>query len=79
MRRRPAMGMISATFATSVWDDSTMAISCLSAPWPSPRPLAVRPGYVKCGYCATSQKRPDDGKCCGCGGPTPHTPEAIYA
>lgn len=43
------------------------------------RPVAVRVGFVKCEYCATSQKRPDDGRCCACGGPTPHIDEAIYA
>jgi hypothetical protein len=45
----------------------------------SPRPLAVRVGFVKCEYCTTSQKRPDNGRCCACGGPTPHVDEAVYA
>lgn len=42
------------------------------------RPIAVRVGYVLCEYCATSQERPPNGRCCACGGPTPHVDEGVY-
>jgi hypothetical protein len=49
-------------------------MSCVASVMPS-RAIAVRVGYVKCEYCATSQARPDDGKCRSCGGRTPHQDE----
>lgn len=58
--------------------DDCILSTCDSPSWyGDPQPVAIRVGFVQCEYCATSQKRPDNGKCCACGGPTPHTQEAV--
>lgn len=65
-------------FGSAIDDWATCSVA--TSTWANAhRPVAVRVGFVKCEYCSTSQKRPDDGRCCACGGPTPHIDEAIYA
>lgn len=68
----------SATFSVIPYDLCVSTVAGYGYGFQQP-PLAVRVGFVKCEYCATSQKRPDNGRCCACGGPTPHVDEAVYA
>lgn len=49
--------------------------STFTSPITTLSPVAIRVGFVKCNYCASSQERPRDGRCVNCGALVPSVDE----